>query len=838
MKRFLKLLAYAASGIIILLLVLGVGGYFYFKSGLAKYQGTVQIAGIRNKVSITRDKNALPHIKAQTIQDAYFAMGYVHAQDRLWQMQLHRHIAMGRLSELVGKNGLETDKFLRNLGMLQAAKNSYHLLRQETKSQLEAYSSGVNAYLAEDNVLPIEFAILGLDKPKNWRPIESVAWMKIMAWDLNGTWNKELDRLIMSATFSANQIADFHPAYPGDEPFITPDPQALFGIKLKPVSEMQITEAETNLKLSNIITNQTIDGIGSNNWVLSGALSETSMPLLANDPHLQLTAPALWYHVHLKAQDGSINAIGATMPGVPYIILGRNDKIAWGFTNTDPDVQDLYVEKITKQGYYKTPTGEAAFITRDEVIKVKGSDDVKITVRATRHGPIISDELLDVQKMLGKDHVLALRWTALDNDSRTLDAASMLATSTDWLSFKNAVKHFKAPQQSLVYADIKGNIGFIAPGAVPIRHPKNELYGQYPSPGWLAKYDWQGYIPFDELPQKFNPSKGYIATANHKIIDEDYKYHIASKWTLPYRYNRIVELIEEKPIHSMQSMKTIQLDQYSLFLENMRILLGKNLIGAKVEDKSVRQAIQIIGEWDGIATAKSNEMLILTLWIKNLQTAILSSEFTDELARNDQFLENILMDVNGSSKWCGALSENNGTPLTCQNLILESLDKTVQQLANKFGSDMTKWQWSDTHKAVGAHRIFDKVAGLNWLFNIVTPVGGGKTTINVATYKTKAGNVYNKTSAKKVKEQNQKPPTDLTNLFRNTHGPSLRHLFDLSNLENSLYIHSSGQSGNIFSPHYDDYAARWAAGKYLPLTMKEENYKKDAIGELLLIPKS
>ena len=504
--------------------------------------------------------------------------------------------------------------------------------------------------------------------------------------------------------------------------------------------------------------------------------------------------------------------------GVPFIILGRNDKIAWGFTNSDPDVQDLYVEKITKQGFYKTPTGEMPFINRKEIIKIKGQADYILNVRSTRHGPVMSDRLTDVATILGENHVLAMRWTALDDDSRTLDAAATLAEATNWQEFKDGLKHFKAPQQSVVYADIEGNIGFYAPGAVPIRHADNELFGQYPAPGWLAKYDWQSYIPFEALPNSFNPKKGYLATANHKIVDDNYKYHIASKWTLPYRYNRIDELIKKTPKHTMDTSTNIQLDQYSKFLEAFRPILNQSLKSTALVNKQSKDAYALIKQWDGRATINSKEMLILSLWIRNLQVALLAPQITEPRKINHLFLTNVLTNKNGMASWCSSLKANPPSAESCSRIVSQTLSETLEQLNKQLGEDMQKWRWGDVHQSTSKHRLFDKVAILRDIFNIITPIGGGKTTINVAS--------YSATDSQNLKQ-----------IFKATHGPSLRHMFDLSNLENSKYMHSSGQSGNIFSNHYSDYNPRWANGDFIPMTMEKANYAPSAIGTLTLVPK-
>ena len=445
--------------IVALLLLLLVAGFIYLRLSLPKLNGNVKLTGLNSSVEIIRDRYAIPHIYAKSKDDAYFALGFVHAQDRLWQMEFQRRVGAGRLSEVLGTTTLDTDKFLRTLGVYHYAEAAIANMNEETRQALESYCAGINSYLqTRKGPLPPEFLVLG-HTPEPWKPADVVVWAKMMAWDLAGNWDDELLRARMSKVLSSEQLSELYPPYPGDAPVVLPDFKGLY--QDLPLDQIWATSPKPEPP-----------GAGSNNWVLSGNKTASGQPLLANDPHLGLGAPSLWYFAHLNAP--GLEVIGATLPGTPTVLLGHNNKVAWGFTNTGPDVQDLFIEKINPDNplEYLSPEGYKLFSLREEIIKVKDADDVVLTVRESRHGPIISDvsqDSADAAGLSGVNHVLAFSWTALSEDDITLQAMLKLNTVQNWDEFTQSLRDFSGPQQNIVYADTEGNIGYYAPAKVPIR---------------------------------------------------------------------------------------------------------------------------------------------------------------------------------------------------------------------------------------------------------------------------------------------------------------------------------------------------------------------------------
>ncbi len=446
--------------------------------------------------------------------------------------------------------------------------------------------------------MPIEFWLTGA-KFEPWTPADSLGWIKMMAWDLGGNWRNELLRMRLSKTLPLARIHELLPPYPGEAPLEIPDLRRLYQTMEKEAPRLakedwgqtpiaaKLGSGPNSLPQKELGSGPNFssaekfgpdpdfpaEGLGSNNWVVSGARSATGKPLLANDPHLGLTAPAVWYLAHITTP--GFEAIGATLPGVPAIVLGRNSHFAWGFTNTGPDVQDLYLERLDGAGNYMTPDGPTPFAIHDEVIKVKGGEEVRLQVRVTRHGPVISDASRVAQEAAPRGHVVAMQWTALREDDLTMQAATKIAHAKDWPGFVAALRDYHSPQQNVVYADTQGNIGFVAAGRVPIRKPDNDLKGLAPAPGWLAKYDWAGFIPYEELPRAHNPTDGALVTANHRITPRNYPHYITSEWQPPYRANRISELLGALPKHSIGSFARIQGDVVSLPLLELLPRLAK-----------------------------------------------------------------------------------------------------------------------------------------------------------------------------------------------------------------------------------------------------------------------
>jgi penicillin amidase len=804
-RRFVALL--------VLLLITAVAALAWFRqASLPQIHGKLKLSGLSAPVDVVRDHEGVPHIYAGTEGDAYFALGFVHAQDRLWQMEMNRRIHSARLAEILGPDALDTDRFLRTIGVRRNAEREFAHYDAPTRAALQRYADGVNAYLTtRKGPLPIEFLLTGAPEPEPWTPVDSVGWATMMAWDLAANWRDEILRMRLAQRLSKQQIDELLPPYAGnpgapEAPLATADYTALYR-RLHDV-------ADAAAAVSRAAPAGFEAGMGSNNWVVSGARSETGKPLLANDPHLGLSAPALWYFAHLSAP--GLNVIGATLPGLPFVVLGRTDRIAWGFTNTGPDVEDLYVEQI-RGDQVRTPGGWEPLQTRTEVIHVKGAQDVLLTVRETRHGPIISDVTHSGKaalEVVGSEHyALAFKWTALLPDDTTVQAGVKLNHARDWPSFLAAARDFDSPEQNIVYADVDGNIGYVAPGRVPIRRPDNDLKGQAPAPGWDARYDWAGFIAFEDLPHQFNPASGRIATANQKVVPDDYPFFITADWEPSYRWRRIDALLDARAKHSLDSFAAIQADQRSVAADDILPLL----LTTPVSGEPAQTALAMLKDWDGTMGVDRAEPVIYEAWMRELARQIYSDElgpelFADAFGQRQVFIFNVLSDKGGQSRWCDDVT----TPRveTCDEIKARALDLALADLRDRLGPDMKRWKWGDLHIAHSEHRPFSSVPQLSPLFDLRARTGGDRYTIDVGV----------NTIA------NPKEP------YASSEAPSLRALYDLSDLERSRFIHSTGQSGDRLSRLYDNFQARWVAVEYIPMQMKRASVEAGAQGTLSLVP--
>lgn len=786
--------------VVLTLTIVVVGVFVVGRMSLPEYQGTVALRGLDNTVRIVRTRFAVPHIRAQTRADSLFALGYVHAQDRLWQMEMQRRVGQGRLSEFGGEATLPTDIFLRTLGVYRAAERTVDNLDPETRALLDAYVGGVNAFIDNrEGLLPPEFQITGIT-PEPWRPADTLVWLKMMAWNLSGNWANEARRAALAARLNPTQIRDIWPDYPADGPTAI---QHLAG-DLSP---------EFWAELANLDPFPQGPGTGSNNWVVSGSRSATGKPLLANDPHLGLQAPAVWYFAALD--DGTDASIGATLPGVPIVVLGRNRHMAWGFTNTYPDTQDLILEQVNPDNpdEYRTEDGWAPFETRQETIRVKGQDDVVIDVRRTRHGPVMSDATVRLSGIAPDGHVVAFRWHVLDDDEMSIRAGLNTHTARDWPDFRAAMRDFTGAQQNVVYGDVAGNIGFVAAGRVPIRVDQSPWQGMLPVKGWDPTSAVSGFVPYDELPMTYNPARGYIVTANNQIVDRSYPHFITNEWAAPYRAQRITDLIEGRSIHSIESFKSIQSDQVSLFVRQMLPLMT----AIAPEDERLRTVLADLKLWDGNMSADRVEPTVFVAWYLEMVRQLIVDETGEQMDQvfgfRPGFIHNILTDHNGAGQWCDDIATDNVSE-TCATIIVRALDLAMAALDMRHGSDRADWRWGDIHRAVSAHNPFGRVDPLKRVFDVSVPVGGGSFTVNVAHGR----------------------PTSPEGPMTTGHAASLRALYDLDNLDASLYMHSTGQSGHVLSPHYDDFAERWRQVDYIPMSLRPEDFETGALGTLVMQP--
>ncbi|WP_370653321.1 penicillin acylase family protein [Lacisediminimonas sp.] len=785
--------------------------FWYRTATLPQTAGALRVPGLQHSVDVVRDAEGVPHVFAASARDAWFALGYLHAQDRLWQLEMNRRIASGRVAEILGPGALGTDRFLRTLGISRNAQQIWQRLAPDTRGVLTAYAEGINAWLLHDGAqLPPEFLLTGAPRPAPWQAVDSIAWQTMMAWDLGANWTQEILRMRLAQRLSVEQINAFLPPYPGDAPLPTRDYTSLYRSMQADVGQL--------VRLAQLAPPSGVDGVGSNNWVVSGQHTKSGKPLLANDPHLGLNAPALWYFAHLSAP--GLDVIGATLPGLPGVVLGRNQRIAWGFTNTAPDVQDLYLERVNpaNAAQYQTPDGWADFGTRQEVIRVKGQPDVTMTVRETRHGPVITGALplLERSGVDAAKHVVAFAWTALMPDDLTIQGGIRLGSAGNWDEFITAARDFHSPQQNMVYADVDGNIGFIAPGRVPRRLPGNDLHGLAPAPGWDARYDWAGFIPFDQLPRSFNPPSGKIASANEKIVAPGYPYFLTSEWSLPYRAQRIAALLDATGRHDLDSFARIQKDVLSLAAAELLPLVRRT----RPVDERSREALALLAGWRGEMLADRPEPLIFNAWMRELARRIFQDELGDALIK-DYFeqrnvhaaMVNVLQDRDGQSTWCRD-TRPGAAATDCAQLMSVSLGAALAGLEQQYGGNMRDWRWGRAHLARAEHRPFSRVPLLAPLFELRVPTPGDTYTVNVGRYNL----------------------SDETHPFHNRHAASLRALYDLSDLEKSRYIHSTGQSGNALSAHYRSFVQRWARAEYLPMTMQRSVVEQGSTGTLRMSP--
>jgi penicillin amidase len=778
--------------ILALLVVIPLGGYFWLRTSLPLTSGTVRVAGLDGSVEIVRDRWGVPHIFGSTDHDAFFGLGYVHAQDRLWQMEMNRRIGAGRLSEILGEATLSVDKFQRTMGYYRTVATDYAALSERSQTALTAYAAGVNAWLAEGHTLPPEFLLLGFE-PAPWQPYDSLVWEKMMSWDLGGDYDLELLRQQLVQAVGPERTAQLLPPYPAD------------GVNILAASDLAIApgDADAIFAIDTLLERQFARGgreSGSNNWVVGGARTESGSPILADDPHLATSIPAIWYLAEI--QGDTIHTIGATFPGLPAIVIGHNKEVAWGVTNVGPDVQDLYVERINpaNPNQYEVDGAWEDMAVVEELIHVDGEEEpIRWAARSTRHGPLISD-------VSDTGAPLALRWTALDPGDTTMDAFLGLNYAADWEEFLDAQRLFVTPSQNFVYADRAGNIGYIAPGRIPIRVDGHD--GMTPVPGWASEYEWQGYIPFAELPMTFNPAAGYVATANNRVVGEDYPHLLSNDWAPPFRAERIVELIEQMSAGaeklSVDDNAAIQGDRVSTQTRQLLPFLT-GLTGA---DERQQQAIALLKAWDGEMALTSAPASIYQAWMLHLERAMFEDDLRTRLYEemstraNPLFLENVLADATLAVVWCDNVLS--APAESCDETARTALDAALDDLTERLGSNMNDWRWERLHITQYPHNPFSQVSYLKGLFHRTIANGGDRYTVNVA-------------------------PVRLAEPYIQTHAPGYRHIIDLADLNNSRFVITTGQSGNVLSSHYDDLIRPHRDVEYVPMTFGRENVQGEVL---------
>lgn len=799
-RRAVRWVSYVALAIVVLLVMAAGGSYGFARRSLPQFSGTLKLAGLTAPVTVYRDEWGVPHIEAQNSHDLFLAQGYVTAQDRLWEMDVSRRMASGRLSELMGSATVSTDKFYRALMLRESAERSLNALSPAGLAALEAYAEGVNAYIDQtvaSSRLPVEFTILGY-KPEPWAPVDSLVIAKYMAYYLGDNFRSEVYRYQLRQAVGDDLANELLPTYPADG--ITIMKYAGSGAETPSQSRVAaLPPDDSHIDVSGLVAAGTWPDpfVGSNNWVVSGKLTQSGKPLLANDPHLGHQTPAIWHQVHLviPGEKEHMNAIGVIFPGAPGIVVGHNEKVAWGVTNTGPDVQDLYIEKRNPanpyQFEYKGKWEDAQVLK--ETIKVKGQPDIPYEVVVTRHGPIVSEVVGSEQNRPAE--ALALRWTA-HNPTTEFDAILGFDRAGNWPEFREALKNFEVPTQNFVFASVDGTIAYHAGGIVPIRAKGD---GLVPVPGWTGEYDWTGYIPFDKMPEVVNPAEGYIVTANNKVVDDRYPYLISYAYAEPYRATRIAELIKSKPGLTADDMRRIQTDYMNLRARDMLPKLLPIVAKASLNDTE-KGALDLLKQWNYVDAADQGAPLVFQAWWRNFNKRLYQPKMGEDLySRMDQ--------TNVTDKLLKeALDGNPGAWVKAagglDQLLTQSFKDGVAEVVKLQGSNPKSWAWGDFHKLGPQHPIGGAVKALGWLLNPKAySVGGSGITVGAMSYDSKTGLVKS--------------------------GAVWRQVVDLADVAgNSKDVVTPGESGNFLSPFYTNQQKMHLEGNLHPQVFTPEAYQK------------
>ncbi|MBX9424696.1 MULTISPECIES: penicillin acylase family protein [Streptomyces] len=873
--------------VLVLALVAGVGAGGYWgvstvRASFPQTTGEIRLDRLSGQVEVKRDANGVPQIYADTETDLFRAQGYVQAQDRFYEMDVRRHVTAGRLSEMFGEGQVETDSFLRTLGWRRVAQQEYDkILSPETKKYLQAYAEGVNAYLKDRKPedVSVEYAALGLTNDyaiEPWTPVDSVAWLKAMAWDLRGNMQDEIDRSLMTSRLSASQIKQLYPEYPYalHQPIVSQgavdEDSGEFDPKAKADETDGATTGETPGNgpggsgsgdsdssgaqsqlgaLSEVLDGVPAllgpngNGIGSNSWVVSGRYTTSGKPLLANDPHLAPQLPSLWYQMGLHCRSVSAtcryDVAGYTFSGMPGVIIGHNDKIAWGFTNLGADVTDLYLEKIGPDGYLVDGKVKP-FTVRDEIIKVAGGKDRKITVRSTERGPLVSDRSTEMEKVgqkapvgnaapdRGTGYGVSLQWTALQ-PGRSMDAVFALDRAKDFTTFRAAAKNFEVPSQNLVYADTEGNIGYQSPGKIPQRSKGD---GTLPAPGWDSTYRWKGYIPYEQLPYEYNPDRGYVVTANQAVIDSTtYPDLLTKDWGYGSRSQRINDLIESKIKDggkiSPDDMRTMQTDNRS----EIATLLNPLLLKIDISDPYVREAQKLLEGWDYTQEPDSAAAAYFNAVWRNVLKLAFGNKLPKELRvegdcinvrpadatgpvdeqnklvrecgqrdpdtaqpdGGDRWYEVVrpLLKQEKSEWWTTPGNRLDSATETRDQLLARAMKDARWELTAKLGKDVSTWSWGRLHQLTLKNQTLG-TAGPGVVQQLLNRgpwnLGGGEAAVDATGWNAAGG-------------------------YEVIWVPSMRMVVNVGDWDRSRWINLTGASGHAFHSNYTDQTDAWAKGE-------------------------
>ncbi len=846
--RWGKWTAFVAAVLVLLLVAVLIAGTLVVRRSFPQVSGEVEVPGLGSEVEVVRDSHGIPQVYADNADDLFYAQGYVQAQDRFFEMDFRRHVTSGRLSELLGRDALKTDMYIRTMGWRRIAEKELSLLSTEALDYLEAYSAGVNAYIDSHDPagMSLEYAVLALDgldyTPEKWTPADSVAWLKAMAWDLRGNMEEEIQRAIMSAKHSAAEIDELYPPYP----FGRHRPIVTEGAVVDGVFEQHATKGDTRLPTRPPLPRGTVKalerldaelqampdlmgrgpGVGSNSWVVDGAHSATGMPILANDPHLGISVPGIWYQMGLHCREVTdacpFDVAGFTFAGLPGVVIGHNQDVAWGFTNLGPDVVDLYLEKVDGRSYVYDGE-ERPLRMHDETIEIQGEDEpFTFTVRSTRHGPLLSDVSAELSTVganadVGEDapergngYAVALSWTAL-TPNRTADALFLIDKASSWDEFRDAARLFAAPSQNLVYADREGHIGYQAPGLIPIR--RSGRTGDYPAEGWLPANDWtDSYVPFDALPSELDPEGGVIVTANQAVVGRDYPYNLGAPGSYGYRSQRISDLLKRKERFSVEDMAQIQMDSRNGFAPTF----VDYLLDVFMPSPYLAGGQRLLEGWDYTQDPDSAAAAYYNAVWRN----------TLELTFHDELQESVWPD--GSSRWFEVMRRLLADPTnewwddadteavveTRDDILYEALAASRDELVRRQARSAKDWTWGHLHRLELQNQSLGQsdIGLVRWLFNRGDwEMGGGDSVVDAVGWNAAEG-------------------------YDVDWGPSMRMIVSLADLDESRWVNMTGVSGHAFNSHYVDQTDLWAKGETLPWYYSRDRVEQDAEDTLTLVP--
>ncbi|MEO9820788.1 MAG: penicillin acylase family protein [Paracoccaceae bacterium] len=809
-----------AAGLIVLSVLAVVLVYYFASRSLPEYDATLRMDGISAPVEIVRDNANVPHIFAERDEDVYFALGFAHAQDRLWQMTMLRRTAQGRLSELFGTATIDVDSFIRRLDIYALAVASVQAQSPQALTFLEAYAAGVNARIAQVNS-----EALGRGAPEMWvfnhaispwRPADSLAVAKLMGLQLSGHLD---DEIILARTSLAltdpKRVQDLLPDAPG--PGIAALPEYA---SLVPDLPKFAKGSPREVHPLSPFRPRGLTG-ASNAWAASPSRSASGGTLLANDPHLGFSAPAIWYLARLELQTGGV--IGGTIPGMPVVLTGRSSDLGWGLTTAYADDQDVYLEELNPDNpeEYRTPDGWNTFETRGSIIKVKDEAPVTLTLRWTENGPVIPASVKSLGTITPRGHVTALRWTVLSPNDTSMTAAFGIMQAETVQDAITAMEDYIAPAQNLTLAD-RDTIAMKTIGVIPRRDAKHLTQGRLPSFGYMPQNRWQGRMPYTSNPEFVSPIGGILGNTNNKTVDRPFPNHVSFVYGDTQRIQRWQRLMQTREVHTRDSFIEAQLDSVSFTARSLLPLIGADLwfTGEAAPDgtreRQRQRALALLAEWNGEMNEHWPEPLLYAAWIRALQDRLIHDDLgplSDEYTHVEPlFIERVFRDVDGASAWCDV--RQSAPTESCSDLSRMALDDALIWIEETWGSQIEALRWGDAHQATHDHQVLGTVPLLRQFVNIRQSTSGGDNTLLRG----------------RTKGSGDDP-------FHNVHGAGYRGVYDFADPNSSVFISSTGQSGHFLSRHYDDMAQLWRRGEYIPMSLDEGLARAGSVGVTTLTPR-